>query len=74
MRVAVADGRLDPVEFDERLGATLAARTIDAPAPLTADLIAMPSNDSALTVPLAGTPGEPAAAPCRPPRKIEHCR
>ena len=37
----VADGRLDLVEFDERLDAALAARTIDALAPLTADLIAV---------------------------------
>ncbi|WP_433190715.1 DUF1707 SHOCT-like domain-containing protein [Actinoallomurus sp. CA-150999] len=59
LRAAVADGRLDPVEFDERLDATLAARTIDALAPLTADLIAVPG--SALTPPIAGTPAEPAA-------------
>jgi hypothetical protein len=30
LRAAVADGRLDPAEFDERLDAALAARTIDA--------------------------------------------
>jgi Domain of unknown function (DUF1707) len=53
LRAAVADGRLDPAEFDERLDAALAARTIDALAPLTADLIAVPG---ALTPPLAGTP------------------
>ncbi len=61
LRAAVADGRLDPVEFDERLDAALAARTIDALAPLTADLIAVPGSGSALTLPLAGTPAEPAA-------------
>ena len=61
LRAAVADGRLDPVEFDERLDAALAARTIDALAPLTADLIAVPGSDGALTPPLAGMPGEPAA-------------
>src|SRR4051795_7304497 len=61
LRAAVADGRLDPVEFDERLDATLAARTIDALAPLTADLIAVPGSVGALTLPLAGTPAEPAA-------------
>jgi len=60
LRAAVADGRLDPVEFDERLDAALAARTIDALAPLTADLIAVPGSDGALTLPL-GTPAEPAA-------------
>ena len=60
LRAAVADGRLDPVEFDERLDAVMAARTIDALAPLTADLIAVPGRVGALTLPLAGTPAEPA--------------
>jgi hypothetical protein len=60
LRAAVADGRLDPVEFDERLDAALAARTIDALVPLTTDLIAVPGGDGALTPPLAGTPAEPA--------------
>jgi len=61
LRAAVGDGRLDPAEFDERLDAALAARTIDALAPLTADLIAGPGSHAALTLPLAGTPPEPAA-------------
>ena len=61
LRAAVADGRLDPAEFDERLDVALAARTIDALAPLTADLIAVPGSDGALTLPPAGTPAEPAA-------------
>ena len=61
LRAAVADGRLDPAEFDQRLDAALAARTIDALAPLTADLIAAPGSDGALTLPLAGTPAAPAA-------------
>ena len=61
LRAAVADGRLDPAEFGERLDAALAARTIDALAPLTADLIAVPGSDGALTLPPAGTPAEPAA-------------
>jgi Domain of unknown function (DUF1707) len=61
LRAAVADGRLDQAEFDERLGAALAARTIDALAPLTADLIAAPGIGGALTLPLAGTPAESAA-------------
>jgi len=60
LRAAVADGRLGPVEFDERLDAALAARTIGALAPLTADLT-VPGSDGALTRPLAGTPTEPAA-------------
>jgi hypothetical protein len=61
LRAAVGDGRRDPAEFDERLDAALAARTIDALAPLTADLIAGPGSHAALTLPLAGTPPEPAA-------------
>jgi len=61
LRAAVADGRLDPAEFDERVDAALAARTIDALALLTADLIAAPGSSSALMLPLAGTPTEPAA-------------
>ncbi|MFI6597429.1 DUF1707 domain-containing protein [Nonomuraea sp. NPDC050536] len=61
LRAAVADGRLDPVEFDERLDAALTARTIDALTPLITDLIAVPGSDGALTLPLAETPGEPAA-------------
>ena len=61
LRAAVADGRLDQAEFDERLDAALAARTIDALAPLTADLIAAPGSGGALTLPLAVTPAEPAA-------------
>ena len=56
LRAAVADGRLDPPEFDERLDAALAARTIAALAPLTADLIAPPDSGAALTLPPAGTP------------------
>jgi hypothetical protein len=61
LRAAVADGRLDSAEFDQRLDAALAARTIDALAPLTADLIAAPGRDGSLALPLAGTPAEPAA-------------
>ena len=61
LRAAVADGRLDSAEFDERLDAALAARTIDALVPLTADLIAVPGSAGALTLPLAGTPAKPAA-------------
>jgi hypothetical protein len=60
LRAAVADGRLDPAEFDERLDAALAARTIDALAPLTTDLIAVPGSGR-LALPLAGTLAEPAA-------------
>jgi hypothetical protein len=61
LRAAVADGRLDPVEFDERLDTALAARTLDALTPLTADLIAVPVGDGALTLPVAGPSVGPAA-------------
>src|SRR5215472_16845290 len=61
LRAAVADGRLDQAEFDERLDAALAARTIDALAPITADLIAAPGSGGALTLPPARTPAQPAA-------------
>jgi predicted small lipoprotein YifL len=61
LRAAVADGRLNQAEFDERLDAALAARTIDALALLTADLIAAPGRDGALTLPPAETPAGPAA-------------
>ena len=61
LRAAVADGRLDPAEFDERLDAALAARTIDGLAALTADLIAAPGSDGSLALPPAETPAEPAA-------------
>jgi hypothetical protein len=61
LRAALADGRLDPVEFDERLDAALTTRTLDALAPLTADLIAAPGSGAALARPLAVTPAEPAA-------------
>jgi hypothetical protein len=61
LRAAVADGRLNPAEFDERLDAALAARTIDALFPLTADLIAAPGSASPLAPLLAGTPAEAAA-------------
>ena len=59
LRAAVIDGRLDAAEFDQRLDAALTARTIDALAPLVADLIAAPGGHGAL--PLARTPAEPAA-------------
>ena len=60
LRAAVTDGRLDTAEFEERLGAALTARTIDALAPLTADLVAAPGKGSGLTLPLAGTTIQPA--------------
>jgi hypothetical protein len=61
LRAAVTDGRLDQAEFDERLDAALAARTFDALAPLTADLIAAPGSNVALTSQRADRPAEPAA-------------
>jgi hypothetical protein len=61
LRAAVADGRLDRDEFDERLDAALAARTIDALTPLIADLIAAPGSGGGLTLPLARMLAEPPA-------------
>lgn len=61
LRASVADGRLDAAEFDERLDAALAAKTFEALAPLTADLVAVPGTAVALAVPPAGTPAGPAA-------------
>jgi hypothetical protein len=61
LRAAVTDGRLVPAEFDERVEAALAARTIDALTPLTADLIAAPGSEGALAVPHVAVPAEPAA-------------
>lgn len=45
LHAAVAEGRVDPVEFDQRLDAALAARTIDELTPLITDLIAEPFAD-----------------------------
>jgi hypothetical protein len=61
LRAAVADGRLDSAEFDERLDAALAARTIGALAPLAADLGAAPDSGGGLALPFARRPDEPAA-------------
>jgi hypothetical protein len=61
LRAAVADGRLDRDEFDERLDAALAARTIDALTPLIADLIAAPGSGGALTLPIAQALAQPPA-------------
>jgi hypothetical protein len=58
LHAAIADGRLDRVEFDKRLDAALTARTIDTLVPLTADLIA-PGRDSTLMLP-AETSATPA--------------
>jgi len=60
LRAAVSDGRLDQAEFHERVDAALAARTFEALAPLTADLVGAPGG-GALTLLPAGTAAEPAA-------------
>lgn len=60
LRAAVTDGRLDPAEFDERVEAALHARTHEALAPLTADLVASPGG----RVPALGPTS--AVAPARP--------
>ncbi|GAA2011936.1 hypothetical protein GCM10009839_02760 [Catenulispora yoronensis] len=57
LRGAVADGRLFPAEFDERVEAALAARTHEALAALTADLGVAPvaaGAGRAVAVPAAG--------------------
>ncbi len=57
LRDAHAEGRLTPEEFDQRLDATFAARTLGDLAPLTADLPA-PTSAPARTgdEPVAGHP------------------
>ncbi|GAA4062592.1 hypothetical protein GCM10022248_33330 [Nonomuraea soli] len=57
LHAAVGDGRLDPVEFDERLDAALTARTVAALTPLVADLVAEPGGFGALALP-ADPPAE----------------
>lgn len=57
LRAAVTDGRLEPAEYDERVEKALSARTFEALAPLTADLVAGPGAAPALPVPA------PAATP-----------
>jgi hypothetical protein len=46
LRAAVADGRLFPAEFDERVEAALAARTLEALAELIADLGTAPAGNA----------------------------
>ncbi|RMI43966.1 DUF1707 domain-containing protein [Actinomadura harenae] len=58
LRAAIADGRLDPAEFDERVDAALTARTLDALTPLVTDLVVRPGSGAALTPPSAGPPAE----------------
>ena len=62
LRAAVADGRLDLTEFEERLDAAMAGRTIDALSPLVADLAAPPGGalTPAFAGALAGALAEPA--------------
>jgi len=60
LRAALADGRLDPSEFDERLDAVLAARTVDVLIPLTADLIAAPGHNAVVALPHTSAPARPA--------------
>lgn len=55
LRAAVADGRLFPAEFDERVEQALAARTHQELAALTADLGPAPSGGAAALV----VPAEP---------------
>jgi hypothetical protein len=64
LRVAGSEGRLDLDEFDERVRATLAARTYGELAALTVDLPGEPPAPGRV-VPLAATPPQPVAPPER---------
>jgi len=57
LRAAVADGRLDPAEYDERVETALSARTFEALAPLTADLGSGPGTALAVPPPARAKPG-----------------
>ncbi|MBS2537288.1 DUF1707 domain-containing protein [Catenulispora sp. NF23] len=58
LRSAVTDGRLDAAEYDERVEQALAARTFEALAPLTADLVAI--GAAARPLPAVPAPAGPA--------------
>ncbi|AXE86216.1 DUF1707 domain-containing protein [Streptomyces sp. Go-475] len=58
LRDALAEGRLDMAEFEERLDATYRARTYGELAPITRDLPA-----SGVTAPVVSLSKEPAAGP-----------
>ncbi|AMW10738.1 hypothetical protein A4E84_15220 [Streptomyces qaidamensis] len=58
LRDALAEGRLDMAEFEERLDATYQARTYGELAPITRDLPA-----AGVTVPAVSLTKDPAAAP-----------
>lgn len=56
LRAAVADGRLDMEEFDERMGRAYAAKTFGELAPLTADLVGPPApGEPSLTLHAVGS-------------------
>ena len=57
LRAAVADGRLDPAEYDERVETALSARTFEALAPLTADLGSGAGSALAVPPPAKAKPG-----------------
>ncbi|MEZ0112695.1 hypothetical protein ABH920_006718 [Catenulispora sp. EB89] len=61
LRAAVADGRLDPAEYDERVETALTARTFEALAPLTADLGPGPGAGVAVPPPAAKRAAKPLA-------------
>ncbi|MFD0315251.1 DUF1707 SHOCT-like domain-containing protein [Streptomyces flavalbus] len=58
LRDALAEGRLDMAEFEERLDATYKARTYRELAPITRDL---PGGGGEVAVPLAKEPAEPGS-------------
>ncbi|OLT11528.1 hypothetical protein BJF78_04490 [Pseudonocardia sp. CNS-139] len=67
LRTAHAEGRLDAVEFEERVTAALAARTYGELAELSADL---PGGPPAAR-PLGAPPPGPAQEPANPPARRE---
>lgn len=71
LRRNFAEGRLSAEEFDERLGAALAARTVGHLADLVEDLPQDPGG-YALPVPVAGSTGSRAGRPSagRPPARV----
>ncbi|GGZ75520.1 DUF1707 domain-containing protein [Streptomyces subrutilus] len=62
LRDAVAEGRLDMEEFEERLEAAYTSRTYGELEPLTRDLPAVPGVPGGVVAPYSGAAPSPAAA------------
>ncbi|MEV5575475.1 DUF1707 domain-containing protein [Spirillospora sp. NPDC052269] len=58
LHAAIADGRLDPLEFNERVDAALAARTLNELTPLVTDLTATSGGTNTLTPPSTEPPAD----------------